>query len=60
MYSKERLLENSSFSKIMKGEGYSIKGVLPKPANIYTMYELEKYCTVPVFNVVNLVTSKTK
>lgn len=30
MYSKERLLENSSFSKIMKAKGRSIKGVLSK------------------------------
>lgn len=30
MYSKERLLENSSFSKFMKTKGRSIKGVLTK------------------------------
>ena len=30
MYSKERLLENSSFSKFMKAKGRSIKGVLSK------------------------------
>ena len=30
MYSKERLLENSSFSKFMKAKGCSIKGVLSK------------------------------
>ena len=30
MYSKEKLLNNSTFSKIMKGKGYSIKGVLSK------------------------------
>lgn len=30
MYSKERLLNNSSFSKMMKGKGYSVKGVLTK------------------------------
>lgn len=37
-----------------------ISGVLPKPANIYTMSELEEYCTVPVFNVINLIAGKTK
>lgn len=30
MYSKERLLNNSSFSKFMKAKGRSIKGVLSK------------------------------
>lgn len=30
IYDKEKLLTNSSFSKIMKGKGYSIKGVLSK------------------------------
>lgn len=30
IYNKEKLLTNSTFSKIMKGKGYSIKGVLSK------------------------------
>lgn len=30
IYDKEKLLTNSTFSKIMKGKGYSIKGVLSK------------------------------
>lgn len=37
-----------------------ISSILPKSANIYTMSELEEYCTVPVFNVINLNNSKVK